>query len=137
MFIILYNVQEPWLTALKCVLDVMHPDLGSVGKDADHVEPQGLEVWFSGVEVVFGYESQGVLLAGGYCFEWVSEAGPAPQLDFDEDQGVVLAHYQVDLPAPGSVVALDECVTVLDQVAQREVFTPCSGGFVLQSPTPA
>ena len=55
----------------------------------------------------------------------------------NQDEGVVLAHYQVDLPAPGSVVALEKFVTVLDQIAQGEVFTPCSGGFILQSPTPA
>jgi len=42
-------------------------------------------VWPSGVEVVFGYGAQGILLAGGDGLEWVSEAGPAPQLDFDED----------------------------------------------------
>jgi site-specific DNA recombinase len=42
----------------------------------------------------------------------------------NQDEGVVLAHYQVDLPSPSSVVALHERVTVLDQVAQGEVFTP-------------
>jgi hypothetical protein len=55
----------------------------------------------------------------------------------NQDECVVLAHYQVDLPAPGPVVALEKFVTTFDQVAQREVFTPCSGGPVLQSPTPA
>ena len=55
----------------------------------------------------------------------------------NQDECVVLVHYQVDLPAPGSVVALEEFVTVLYQIAQREVFTPCPGGFTLQSPTPA
>jgi site-specific DNA recombinase len=55
----------------------------------------------------------------------------------NQDESVVLAHYQVDLPSPSPVVALHERVTVLDQVAQGEVFTPCPGGFVLQSPTPA
>ena len=54
-----------------------------------------------------------------------------------QDEGVVLAHNQVDLPAPGSVVALEKFVTVLDQITQGEVFTPCSGRFILQSPTPA
>ncbi len=54
-----------------------------------------------------------------------------------QDECVVLAHYQVDLPAPRSVVALEKFVTVLDQIAQREIFTPCPGGFILQSPTPA
>jgi chaperonin cofactor prefoldin len=55
----------------------------------------------------------------------------------NQDECVVLVHYQVDLPAPGSVVALEEFVTVLDQIAQREVFAPRPGGFTLQSPTPA
>jgi hypothetical protein len=55
----------------------------------------------------------------------------------NQDKGVVLAHYQVDLPAPCSVVALEKCVTVLDQVAQREIFAPGPGGSILQSPTPA
>ena len=64
----------------------MHADLGSVGEDSDHVEPQGFELWLSCVEVVFGYRAEGVLLAGGDGFQWVSEAGPAPQLDFHEDK---------------------------------------------------
>ena len=55
----------------------------------------------------------------------------------NQDEYVVLADYQVDLPAPSSVVTLEKRVTVLDQVAQREVFTPCPGGFIFQSPTPA
>jgi hypothetical protein len=123
--------------ALKRVLDVLYTNIGSIGEDADHVEPQGVEVWFSGVEVVLGDGAQGVLLAGGDGIERVSEVGPAPQLYFDEDEGVVLTHDQVDLPAPRPVVALDERVTVLDQVAQREILTPYPGRFVLQSPTPA
>jgi hypothetical protein len=94
-------------------------------------------VWFSDVEIVFGYGAQGVLLAVGDGFQWVSEAGPAPQFDLHEDEYVVLAHYQVDLPAPGPVVTLEEGVTVLEQIPKREVFTPFSGGFILQSPTPA
>ena len=77
------------------------------------------------------------MLVGGDGLERVTEARPAPQLYLDEDDGVVLAHYQVDLPAPGPVVARDELVTVPDQIAQREIFTPSPGGLVLQSPTPA
>ena len=40
----------------------------------------------SGVEVVFGYGAQGVLFAGGYGLQWISEAGTAPQLDLHEDE---------------------------------------------------
>jgi hypothetical protein len=35
---------------------------------------------------VFGYGAQGILLAVGDGFEWVSVADPAPQLDFHEDE---------------------------------------------------
>jgi hypothetical protein len=86
---------------------------------------------------MFGYGAQCVLLAGGDGLQWVSEANTAPQFDFHEDECVVLANYKVDLPSPGPVIALDERVTVMDQVAQREVFTPCPWGFVFQPPTPA
>jgi hypothetical protein len=40
------------LTSLEHVLEVMNPGAGSVGKDADQVEPQGVEVRFSGVRNV-------------------------------------------------------------------------------------
>jgi hypothetical protein len=118
-------MRKPWLTshlakpgdALKRrlgdqlserVLDVMQSDLGPVGEDADHVEAQVLEGWFSGVEVVFGYGADGALLVVGDGFQGISVAGRAPQLYLDENEGVVFAHYQVDLSAPGPVVALDE-----------------------------
>jgi hypothetical protein len=146
-------MRKPWLTsrlakpgdALKRrlgdqlserVLDVMQADLGPVGEDADHVEAQGVEGWVSGVEVVFGYGADGTLLVVGDGFQGTSVAGRASQLYLDEDEGVVFANYQVDLSAAGPVVAIEKCVTVLDQIAQREVFTPCPGGFILQSPTP-
>jgi hypothetical protein len=64
----------------------MQADLGLVGQDSDHVEAQGIVRWFSGVKVVFGYGAEGILFAVGYGFQWVSEAGPAPQLDFHEDE---------------------------------------------------
>src|SRR5215207_2932408 len=67
---------------------MMWADLGPVGQDSDHVEAQGVELWFSGVEVVFSHGAQGVLFAVGDGFEWVSEAGAAPQLDFHEDERV-------------------------------------------------
>jgi hypothetical protein len=68
------------------VLDMINADLGALGEDTDHVEAQGFEVWLCGVEVVLGYGAQGILLAGGDGFQWVSEAGPAPQLDFHKDE---------------------------------------------------
>jgi hypothetical protein len=88
------TAQDSWLAGVQSfrkplserVLDVMYTDLGPVGEDSDHVEAQGIEGWFSGVEVVFGYGADGVLLAEGNGFQWVSEAGPAPQLDFHEDE---------------------------------------------------
>jgi hypothetical protein len=35
---------------------------------------------------LFGYGAQGVLFAGGYGLQWISEAGSAPQLDLHEDE---------------------------------------------------
>jgi hypothetical protein len=65
---------------------VLHADLGAVGQDSDHVEAQGVEMWVFGVQVVFGYGAQGLLLARGDSLKRVSEAGTAPQLDFHEDE---------------------------------------------------
>ena len=106
---------------------MMYADFGTVGQDTDHIEAQSLEGWCSGVEVVFGYGADGALLVVGDGFQRVSEACTAPQLHFHEDYCVVFAHYKVDLPAPRPVVALEERVTVLYQVAQGEIFTPCPG----------
>jgi hypothetical protein len=134
------HLEEPYAAcwhASESIFDVMYAEFWTVGEDADHVEPQGIEAWCSRVEVVFGYGADGVLLAGGDGFQRVSEAGLPSQLDFHEDERVVFADYQVDLPAPRPVVAFEEYVTGLDQVAQGEVFAPCAGGFVFQSPTPA
>jgi hypothetical protein len=55
----------------------------------------------------------------------------------NQDEYFAPSHDQVDLPATGPVVALDERVTVVDQIAQRKVFTPGPRRFVFQSPTPA
>ena len=65
---------------------MVYADLGPVGEDADHVEAQGVEGWFSGVEVVFGYGADGALLLVGDGFQWISEAGLAPQLYLNEDE---------------------------------------------------
>ena len=130
------RTREPWALSER-VLDVIYPNVGPVGEDTDYVEPEGIVVRLSGVEEVFGDGAQRILFAGGDGLERVSEAGSAPKLDFDEDERFVLAHDQVDLPSPRPVVALDERVPVADQVAQREIFAPGSGGFIFQSPTPA
>ena len=70
----------------ESILDMMYADLGTIGQDADHIEAQGFEMWFSGVEVVLGYGADGVLLAGGDGLQRVAEAGTAPQLHFHEDE---------------------------------------------------
>ena len=62
----------------------MHADLGPVSQDADHVEAQDVEGRFSGIEVVFGYGADGALLLVGDGFQWISEAGLAPQLYLNE-----------------------------------------------------
>ncbi len=49
---------------------------GLHGEDSDPVEPQGIEGWVSGVEVVFGYGAQGLRFAGGSA----SSGSPKPVL---------------------------------------------------------
>jgi hypothetical protein len=45
-----------------------------------------VDFWYRGSVVVFCYGAEGVLLAVGYGFKWISVAGTAPQLDFHEDE---------------------------------------------------
>jgi hypothetical protein len=77
---------ESHIPLSESILDMMYAHLGAVSQDTDHIEPQGVEMWFSGVEVVFGYGAQGLLLAGGDGLQRVSEAGTAPQFHFHEDE---------------------------------------------------
>jgi hypothetical protein len=64
----------------------MNADIGSIGEDSDDVEPQCIEVRFSGMQIMLGDGAQGALLARSDGFERVSVAGSAPQLDLDKDE---------------------------------------------------
>ena len=77
------------------------------------------------------------MFARGNGFQRVTEAGPAPQFHFHEDENAFLAQDQVDLSVARPVVAFDEFVAAPGQVPQREVLAPRSGGPLFQSPTPA
>ena len=68
---------------------MIYADLGPLGEDTDHVEAHGLEVWLCGVEAGVRLRSAGYFACGGDGFQWVSEAGPAPQLDFHKDERLV------------------------------------------------
>ena len=57
-----------------------------LGEDTDHVEAHGLEVWLCGVQRQCSATERRVFCLGGDGFQWVSEAGPAPQLDFHKDE---------------------------------------------------
>jgi hypothetical protein len=103
----------------------------------DDVEAHGVEVRLLLRQVPFGQGAYGCLLAGGDRFERVSVSRTPSQLDLDEDEGVFVAQDQVQLPEAGAVVAFDELVAPLRQVAQREAFAPRAGGAFAQGPTPA
>ncbi len=122
---------------LERVFHVANAQALPSGENADNVEAEGVEVGVALGEVLYGERAKGGLLARCHGFQRISEAGPAPQLDLDEDEGVFRADYQVDLPAARPVVALDQPVAAPGQVAQREVLTPRSGGLLPQAPTPA
>jgi len=102
-----------------------------------HVEAHGVEIRLVFGQVLFGQGAYGGLLAGGNGVEGIPVALPAPQLDLHKDDGVPLTEDEIQLPEAGAVVALDELVAVLPEVAQREVFAPRASGTSAQGPTPA
>jgi hypothetical protein len=113
------------------------PGFASAEEYPDHVEAQGIEEGWSPIdEVLSGQGADGGLFAGGDGFEWMPEAGSPAQFHFDEDEGVPVAQDQVQLSVTGPVVALEEVVSPLRQVAQRELFAPRAGAMFAQEPTP-
>jgi len=55
----------------------------------------------------------------------------------NQHQGIFVAQDQIQLPVTGAVIALDELVSLPQQVAQREIFAPRAGEAFAQGPTPA
>ena len=124
-------------SSLEGVLYVDDPGCAFADEYADHVEAQRIEVRALPGEILFGKRADGGLLVGGDGFEWIPEAQSAAHLDLDEDEGILVAQDQIQLPVTGAVVALDELVSLLQQVAQRELFAPRAGEAFAQGPTPA
>ena len=79
---------------------------------ADDVEAHGIEVRLLLGQVSLCERADGGLLASGDGVERATEAGPPAQLHLGKDDGIAVAQYQVYLPAPRPVVALDERVAV-------------------------
>jgi hypothetical protein len=104
---------------------------------ADDVEAHGIEVRLLLGQVTFCERAYGGLLAGGDRVEWATEAGSPAQLHLCENESVPVAQDQVQLAEAGAVVAIDELVALLRQVAQRELFAPRAGGTFAQGRTPA
>ena len=94
-----------------------YANLVGAGEDADCVEAQGVEGWVAVGDVVCGEGADGISFACGYCLKGIPEAGSAAQFDLDEDEGVVFADDQVDLPVARPVVAFDEGVSPAGKVA--------------------
>lgn len=122
---------------LEGVLHVDESGFSAVDGYPDHVEAECCLLGLSNGEVVPGEGAYFGLFARGYRFERVAEVGTLAQLDLDEDEGIVLAQYQVELTVAGAVVPLDERVTAVLKVLQGEVLAPAPGGATLQGPTPA
>jgi hypothetical protein len=101
------------------------------------VESQRVELRITVGEVLFGEGAEHLLFAGGDGFQRVAEACTASQLHFHEDEGVVFAQDQVDLPVARPVVAFDELVAAPGEIAEGEILTPRSGGLLFQPATPA
>ncbi len=96
-------------------------DLGppALKQDADHVEAQVVEIGVSLGEVLFGHEADCALFARRYGFQGGPVGGATTEFHLDYYEGVILARDQVQLAAPGAVVALDDLVALADQIAAR------------------
>ena len=104
---------------------------------ADDVEAHGIEVRLLLGQVSFCERADGGLLASGDRVERATEARPPAQLHLGKDDSISVAQYQVYLAEAGAVVALDELVALLRQVAKSELFAPRAGGTIAQGLTPA
>ena len=91
---------------------------GALAHENPHyVEAQGVEGRLFVEEVVFGQGADGGLFMRGDGLQRVPEAGSSPQLHLDEHERGTAAHYEIELPVAGAVVALDEGVAAPGQVA--------------------
>ena len=104
---------------------------------ADNVEAHRVEVRLSHGEVPFGKCAYCGLLAGGDGLERVPEGHSAAKFYFDEDECILVAQDQVQLPEAGPVITFDESVPSPRQVVQRELLAPRAGASVAQEATPA
>ncbi len=114
-------------------------DLGwsPADEDADHVEAQEVKIGGSLGQVLLGREADGVLFSGRYGLQGGAVGGAAAKLHLDDHECVFVARDQVELPAAGAVVALDDLVAFTGEVAARYLLAEISGGPVVRAPTPA
>jgi hypothetical protein len=113
-------------TVLESILHVVQAEFVVVRKYPDDVESQSIEIRVPLGQVLLGDGAEGGLFVRGNGFQRVAETCTAPQFDFNEDEGVFLAHDQVDLPVASPVVAFDERVAAPGEVTERKVLTPRS-----------
>ena len=107
-------------------------------QDAHHVEAHLLADGAPLRQVLVGREPEPAALGRGHRLHRLPESRAPAQLDLDEDQGRAVLQDQVDLPAAGPVVALDEGVSQAAEVGERELLPPRAGGRrPAQPPTPA
>ena len=123
--------------SLESILHVIYTHAIASSEDTYDVKAHGVEVWLVIGEVLFGERAEGRLLAGRYGFEWVAEARRVAELHFYEDEGFIVADYEVYFAATLPVIAFHEPVTAPGKVAQREVLAPRARRLACQSPTPA
>ena len=82
-------------------------------------------------------EADGVLFSGRYGLQGGAVGGAAAKLHLDDHECVFVARDQVELPAAGAVVALDDLVAFTGEVAARYLLAEISGVPVVRAPTPA
>ena len=98
--------------------------LGTGAQDSNHVEAHLSEGGLALGYVLLGDGAYGLLLARRDGFGGISEGGVPAQLDLHEHQSLLVGQDQVYLPVTGAIVALDEFVSLRQQMPQRKVLAP-------------
>lgn len=73
-------------------------------KKSDYIKTYFLEGWLIGFKVYGGSLAQVFDLPGGDCFFRCTEAGTAPGLDLNKNQGTALTAYYVQLSITGIII---------------------------------
>jgi len=111
---------------VKGALDPVHRKTGGPRRDGRHIEASGLADALV-LDEIAGCEDDPLLLFLINAFLGAAESVGTPIADLHEDHGRSLSHDEVDFSKPGTVIAVHEFQSSVEQVAE---------GMILRLSTP-